>query len=326
MRGSNRKPPPRRGFCDRPAGERARDFLDVLLRVAAVDAERVQLHQLAGVVLVDAARPRGSARPAARVAAAGRPASRSRRRRRTSGAPASTHGRPAFCAGAVVGASGAAALPVVEVEQHRRALRRRAEQIAELAEHVRPDRVALVLGEVAARRSLAGEHVEVVEPEVDHHLVELTLAVDGAQDLLLGEIGHHCPLDPRGFDLLGREFAMSRRWDGRVARGVTPDCAGARHRVRSGVDAAAARELARPPAPRLPLLALLCAAASAPGTRYCSAISRLLLVSVSSDASRAAIVRVVDLLRLELLIDIGLQADLADPLDVSRPSDRSRSG
>ena len=40
---------------DRPAGERARDFLDVLLRVAAVDAERVELHQLARVVLVEAA-------------------------------------------------------------------------------------------------------------------------------------------------------------------------------------------------------------------------------------------------------------------------------
>ena len=39
---------------DRPAGERARHLGDVLLRVAAVDAERVQLHQLAAVVLVEA--------------------------------------------------------------------------------------------------------------------------------------------------------------------------------------------------------------------------------------------------------------------------------
>ncbi len=41
---------------DRPAGERARDFGDVLLRVAAVDAERVQLEQLAPVVLVQSLR------------------------------------------------------------------------------------------------------------------------------------------------------------------------------------------------------------------------------------------------------------------------------
>src|SRR5688572_10431609 len=43
---------------DRPARERARDFGHVLLRIAAVDAERVQLHQLAAVVLVES-----SARP-----------------------------------------------------------------------------------------------------------------------------------------------------------------------------------------------------------------------------------------------------------------------
>ena len=40
---------------DAPAGEAAGDFLHVLLRVAAVDAERVQFHDLAGVVFVDAA-------------------------------------------------------------------------------------------------------------------------------------------------------------------------------------------------------------------------------------------------------------------------------
>jgi hypothetical protein len=40
---------------DRPTGEGAGDLDDVLLGVAAVDAEGVELHQLAGVVLVDAA-------------------------------------------------------------------------------------------------------------------------------------------------------------------------------------------------------------------------------------------------------------------------------
>ena len=37
---------------DRPAGQRARDLLDVVLRVPAALAEREELHQLAGVVLV----------------------------------------------------------------------------------------------------------------------------------------------------------------------------------------------------------------------------------------------------------------------------------
>src|SRR5439155_15636030 len=40
---------------DRPARETPRDVDDVVLRVAAVDAERVQLHQLAAVVLVESA-------------------------------------------------------------------------------------------------------------------------------------------------------------------------------------------------------------------------------------------------------------------------------
>src|SRR5579884_3910579 len=39
-----------------PAGEATRDFNDVLLRVAAVYSKRVQLHQLAGVILVQASR------------------------------------------------------------------------------------------------------------------------------------------------------------------------------------------------------------------------------------------------------------------------------
>src|SRR5439155_24602128 len=42
---------------DGPARKAARHFDDVLLRVAAVHAERVQLHQLAAVVFVQAGRP-----------------------------------------------------------------------------------------------------------------------------------------------------------------------------------------------------------------------------------------------------------------------------
>src|SRR5687767_4124851 len=38
-----------------PAGEASGDFSDVLLRVAAIHTERVQLHQLARVILVEAA-------------------------------------------------------------------------------------------------------------------------------------------------------------------------------------------------------------------------------------------------------------------------------
>ena len=49
--------------ADGPAGEDLRELLHVLLRVAAVDAERVQLEQLARVVLVQPAlRPAAAAR------------------------------------------------------------------------------------------------------------------------------------------------------------------------------------------------------------------------------------------------------------------------
>ena len=39
---------------DGPTGKAARDFLHIFLRVTTIDAERVQLHQLARVVFVDA--------------------------------------------------------------------------------------------------------------------------------------------------------------------------------------------------------------------------------------------------------------------------------
>ena len=143
MRGSKRKPPPWRGLLDRPARERARDFDDVLLRIAAIDAKRVQLHQLAPVVLVEPAllplRPRSGSAASSGIGRRPRP-----RRRAPGDMPRSSRSR-------LVVRVGIRALPVVEIEEHRRALRGRAEQIAELAEHVRPDRVALVLREVDAR-------------------------------------------------------------------------------------------------------------------------------------------------------------------------------
>src|SRR6185369_17443950 len=47
-----------------PAGERPRDFDHILLRIAAVHAERVQLHELACIVLVETA---GLARPGRQI-------------------------------------------------------------------------------------------------------------------------------------------------------------------------------------------------------------------------------------------------------------------
>src|SRR5262245_3248529 len=41
-------------LVDRPTGEAARHLQHILLRVAAINAHRVQLHELTGVILVDA--------------------------------------------------------------------------------------------------------------------------------------------------------------------------------------------------------------------------------------------------------------------------------
>ena len=159
-------------LLDRPAGERARDLGDVLLRVAAVDAERVQLHQLAAVVLVQALR---------RVRVRGAEARHREARRRTMSQRCRASMRPSD-----------RAHPVVEIEEHRRALRRRAEQVAELAEHVRSDDVALVLGQHEAVGALARVDVEVVEPEVDEHFLQLPRRCRPRAELLLLQLQDGC--------------------------------------------------------------------------------------------------------------------------------------
>ena len=75
------------------------------------------------------------------------------------------------------------AQPVVEIEQHRRTLRGRDQQVFEFAESARADHVLLVVGEQHAVGAFVDEDVEVVEPEIGHHLFELAFAVDGAQQL-----------------------------------------------------------------------------------------------------------------------------------------------
>ena len=175
-----------------PTSQRSRDVHDVGLRIAAIHAQRMQLHQLSCVVLVDAAR-----------GARGCAASLGSARRASWGLLSDI-------------------LPVIEVEEHGRALRGGFEHVAEVTEHIRPDGFAFVLAQVIARRALAGEHVEVVEPEVDQHFLQLPLAVEGAQQLGLLDVGDHLPrLRSLGFRRvtarrahvlsLARRLSLSRR-------------------------------------------------------------------------------------------------------------------
>ena len=100
------------------------------------------------------------------------------------GATITIHAEEVAEAGAAAGRLrvGADALEVVEVEEHRRTLGSRFEEVAEVAERVGADHVAVVGGQEPAVGALAGEDVEVVRPEIDHHLLQLPLAVGGAQD------------------------------------------------------------------------------------------------------------------------------------------------
>ena len=144
------------GTVDGPAGEDGGESGDVGLGVAAVDAEGVELHHFPAVVLVEAAVA------FLRVGVGGVDA-----------------------VGDGVGADGQ---PVVEVDHHGRAGGGGEEEVAELAEGVFADGVALVAGGVPLIGVFADVDVEVIEPEVGHDLLELALGEDGAKDFGLREL------------------------------------------------------------------------------------------------------------------------------------------
>ncbi len=116
-------------LLDCPPGEYLGHFGDVFLRVAAVDAERVQFHQLAAVVFVQAAGLPGLDVAPRTIIRVGSVAARVARVR--SDSERDIRIRPD-------------AQPVVEIEEHRGALCGRHQQVFEFSEHVRTDRVALV--------------------------------------------------------------------------------------------------------------------------------------------------------------------------------------
>ena len=65
-------------------------------------------------------------------------------------------------------------------------------KIFKLAQSVRTNHVALVAGDQVAVGAFADEHVEVVEPEIGHHFLQLAVAVDGAQQFAFDQFfGDH---------------------------------------------------------------------------------------------------------------------------------------
>src|SRR5208282_4097573 len=138
------------GLGKSPSGQNVREGDYVGLRVAAVDAQRMQFHQLARVVLVDP-----------------------------------------FEIALRAGAAGRSVLPVVEVEKHRRMMRGRAKQRAELAHRMRPNRSLLERTRPYNVQPFAGEDVEVVEPERGHHFLQLPRPFDRTHHPRLDRLAHH---------------------------------------------------------------------------------------------------------------------------------------
>src|SRR6185437_8675442 len=137
-------------FNQSPSSEYMREGDDVGLSIAAVDAERVQLHHFACVVLIDAVELAVSA-----------------------------------------GRVGRGVLPVVEIEEHGGMFGGRAEQIAKAAHRMWTNGFFLEGAGPDAAEALAGEDVEVVEPEGGHDFLELADDINGAHDASLDRLHDH---------------------------------------------------------------------------------------------------------------------------------------
>ncbi len=114
---------------------------------------------------------------------------------------------------AELGRVGADGLPVVQIEEHGGALGCSFEQVLELAEHVGTDHVAFVFGDEVAVRALIEIDIEVVEPEIGEHFIELAIAVDGTQQLTFGEIAGDELLRSAGHIDAPSEFRRRKRED-----------------------------------------------------------------------------------------------------------------
>src|SRR5438876_3707887 len=171
IRSSNVNPPPCLGcFKVHPVKTRV-DLSDIFLSVAAAYPEGVQFHKLAPVVFIQAGTP---------------------------SLALLYNQRTVSCAPAIVFRNSVRnfgvrshAQPIVQIEQHRRTLRSRDQQVLKFSQRMRANHVPLIAGQQVAVGALADEYVEVVEPKVGHHFLQLTLAVDGPQQLGLHQFVKH---------------------------------------------------------------------------------------------------------------------------------------
>src|SRR6185437_13755705 len=168
------------GLFDGPAGEAAGHLDDVLLRIAGVDTDGVKLHHFAAVVFVEAAiliflfRGRGGISGEREISS-----------EPTLKASAARGDFPLMA----LKCRGIDALAIIEEKEHRWTLGRCKEQISKLAQSIGTDGIPHVRCEQPAIRALVGEDIKVIEPEIFHHRLELTIAINRAVELAHGEFG-----------------------------------------------------------------------------------------------------------------------------------------
>src|ERR1700722_4871022 len=141
---------------ERPSRQHAGKSRYVRLGVAAIDSERMELHQLPSVVFIEA----------------------------RDGFSRSWDSRPRI-------RDWGGGKPVIEVEQHRGMPRGLAKEIAKAAHNIGPDGVTFIISNEDVIQTLSGDDVEMIVPKVDHHLLELARALDRWNQSQLAEMDGH---------------------------------------------------------------------------------------------------------------------------------------
>ncbi|PAV72329.1 hypothetical protein WR25_08953 [Diploscapter pachys] len=164
--------------ADRPAGHRAGEFGHVRLGIAGAHAERVQLHDLAGEVFVEA------------------------------GAAAALGAQPKR-------AVGADRHRLIEVDQHRRMPLDGEQHVGEAAHDVRADRLILQRAGEADQFELVGRSGEMVRPEMHQPFGEGRRRGERGGGAQADEVGVIVLREPPGIlsrDLLRAAFFLRGRW------------------------------------------------------------------------------------------------------------------
>ena len=172
---------------NRPAGEGTRRFDHILLGIAAVHSEGVKLHELAGKILVEPPPPTILLRSLHPTGARSEATPAVPPRLTELGHPHLGRSSHTFLRGR---------LGVVEIREHRRMGGRFHQKLMEAPQHPGADGIALIGEQVDATLVVGHRNIEVVEPEIGEHCLELTLRIDSLKKLVSHQLAEKLPLVP----------------------------------------------------------------------------------------------------------------------------------